>query len=102
MPGFRGSATTGKCYPGVRHDGVGMLSGLRDDLNHTVVFVKAGRVEHSMTIILDTRIHGLTGLPGMQHAKDAWKNACPVRLMDGEVLMEENCRPARRASGESS
>ena len=70
MPGFRGSATTGKCYPGVRHDGVGMLSGLRDDLNHTVVFVKAGRVEHSMTIILDTRIHGLTGLP------DAARKGC--------------------------
>ena len=98
MPGFRGSATTGKCYPGVRPDGIGMWSGLRDDLN-TVVFVKAGRVEHSMTMILDTGNHGLTGLPvpGMQHAKDAWKNACPVRLMDGEVLMEENCRPCPKS-----
>ena len=69
---------------------------LRDDLN-TIVFVKVRRVEHSMTIILDTRIHGLTGLAGMQRAKDAWQNTCPVRLMDGEVLMEENCRPCPKS-----
>jgi hypothetical protein len=41
-----------------------------------------------MTIILDTVHLGLTSLAMMQLAKDAWQNAFPVRLMDGEVLME--------------